>query len=184
MNPHYIEQSLANGPFPNLSEVGVPAGATGVTVREYADGGIVHRTVFTFTSFANALTLNGTSTAGGGTKIYTFPEGYIKTLGVVSNLTSAAAGDGSFLASLGTAAAGTDGSLSSTEANICASTASTISSGVGTLKMKGDTVAALDGTSSALDLYFNNAINADGTGKATLTYTGTLTVTWMKLGDN
>jgi len=148
-------------------------------------GAGLFKTTLTLTDLEVTLTLNGTSTGGGGVKIYDFPAGYIKVLGVTSNLTVAnAGGDGSFLASLGSAVADTGGTLATTEANVCASTAATVSSGVGTCKMKGDTVSALDGTSTAIDLYLNAALNADGTDKEVLEFSGTITIHWLNLGDN
>jgi len=162
---------------------GTKNGST-VTAVEYGINNVVQKTVLTLASTTVTMTKNGTSTAGGGVKIYDFPEGYIKVLGVTSNLAVAGEGTTSFLASLGTVAAGTDGSLSSTEADICASTAASTTSGAGTCKMKGDIVSALDGTGTAKDLYLNTALNADGTGKEAVAYTGTITLYWINLGDN
>lgn len=159
-----------------------------VKVREEGNG-ILHRTVFTLASLLVTLVKNGTSTGGGGTKIYDFPEGLILPLVVSSNLTVTNAGDGSFLASLGTAVAGTDGSLSSTEANFAPSTAATVSSGTGTCKMKSTSSSPtpgspLDGTGTAIDLYLNAALNANATGKESLYVSGTIEVVWIGGGDN
>lgn len=145
--------------------------------------------VFTFNAIPVTLVKNGTSTGGGGTKFWTFPDGLVLPIGGSSNLTIAAAGDKSFLASVGTAAADTGGSLSSTEANVLPSTAATTTSNAGTCKMK-STVSVpapgtpIDGTSSPVAFYLNSALNADATGVEALTYSGTMTVRVDLLGDN
>lgn len=176
-------------PAETAVEVGAPAGS-GVSVKEYGTGNGFVKLVFTLVNAAVTLVKNGTSTGGGGLKIYDFPAGMILPLLVSSNLTVAnAGGDGSFLASLGTAAADSGGTLTSTEADIAPSTAATVTSGVGTCKMK-STVSVptpgspLDGTGTAKDLYLNAALNADATGKETLTFSGTITVQCLIGDDN
>lgn len=170
------------------SGVGAVAGS-GVSVKEYGDG-VAKKTVFTFTNFQITLTKNGTTSGGAGVKIYDFPEGLILPKGGSSNLVvTNAGGDGSFVMSLGTAAAGTDGTLTSTEADLAPSTAATVSSNTGTCKMKttSSSPAAgspLDGSGTAKDMYFNAALNADATGKETLVVNGTLEYNWEHLGDN
>lgn len=143
----------------------------------------------TLASCPVTLVKNGTSTGGGGTKIWDFEEGLILPIGGSTDLTVANALDKSFVASLGTAAADTGGSLTSTEADFAPSTASTTSSGVGTCKMK-TTVSVpvpgtpMDGTATAIDMYLNAALNANATGAESLTYSGTITYTYIHLGDN
>lgn len=167
--------------------VGTKNGST-VSVKEYGDG-FQHTTVFTLTATPVTLVLNGTSTGGGGTLLYTFPEGLILPIGGSSNLTVANALDKSFLAAVGSAAADTGGSLTSTEITFLPSTAATTSSGAGTCKMKSTVTiptpsTPLDGTSSAIVMYLNSALNADATGATALTYSGTITIRWNFLGDN
>lgn len=163
--------------------------ANGVSVSHVLAGNYV-TTTFKLNSLSLALTKNGTSTAGGGIKIFDFVQGLILPIIISSNLTVAnAGGDGSFLASLGSVAAGTDGSLSATEANFAPSTAATVSAGVGTCKMKSTSSAPaagspIDGTATAVDLYLNAALNADATGKETLVFSGTITMVWAFGGDN
>lgn len=158
----------------------------GVSVSEKSG---LHKTVLTLDAYSLTLTKNGTSSAGGGAKIYDFPAGLIKVIGATSNLdVSNAGGDGSFLMSLGSVAADTGGTLTGTEADITPSTAATVTSGVGTCKMKSSgtvpAAAPFDGTTTALDLILNAALNADATGKETLVINGTITVVWVNLGDN
>lgn len=145
--------------------------------------------VFTLTALPVTLVKNGTSTGGGGTKIWTFPAGLVLPLGGSSNLTIAAAGDKSFLASVGSAAAGTDGTLTSTEISFLPSTAATTSSGAGTCKMKSTVTiptpgTPLDGTGTSIPMYLNACLNADATGVEALTFSGTITYRVDLLGDN
>lgn len=163
--------------------------ANGVSVSHILAGNFV-TTTFKFNSLSLTLTKNGTSTAGGGVKIFDFLQGLVLPLGGSSNLTvTNAGGDGSFLMSLGTTAADTGGTLATTEANFLPSTAATVSSGTGTCKMKSTSSvptpgSPIDGSATAVDLYLNGALNADGTGKETLVVSGTVVLTWAFLGDN
>lgn len=145
--------------------------------------------VLTLTALPVTLVKNGTSTGGGGTKMWTLPQGLVLPLGGTSNLTIAAAGDKSFLASVGSAAAGTDGTLTSTEISFLPSTAATTSSGAGTCKMKSTVTtptpgAPLDGATTNIPIYLNACLNADATGVEALTFSGTITLRIDLLGDN
>lgn len=160
----------------------------GVAVKQYVWGAFFTLD-FTLTAAAVTLVLNGTSTAGGGTSIFTFNAGGVCPAGGSSNLTVANAGDASFLASVGSAAAGTDGTLTSTEISFLPQTAATTSSGAGTCKMKSTSTtptpgARLAGESTPVQIYLNSCLNADGTGKTALTYSGTLRVVGIFDGDN
>lgn len=166
---------------------GTPAG--GAVIRNEVRAGNLVTTTLYLNAVGVTLTKNGTTSGGGGTKIYDFPEGLILPLGATSNLTVAGTGTKSMLASLGTVAAGTDGSLTSTEANFAPSTAASLTSGAGTCKMKSTASAPtagapLDGSATAIDMYLNSCLNADATGSEALTYTGTITFVWVYLGDS
>jgi hypothetical protein len=176
-------------PFETNSQSGIGT-ANGATVAaiEYGDG-VLHKTVLTLTNCPVTLVKNGTSTGGGGTKIYDFPAGLVLPLGGTSDLTVANALDKSFLASVGSAAAGTDGTLTSTEISFLPSTAATTSTGAGTCKMKSTVTiptpgAPLDGTNTAVDMFLNACLNADATGAEALTFSGTITIFWLNFGDN
>lgn len=175
-------------------EIAVQAAVTpntavsGISVREYGNSAC-RKLVITLNNFLVTLVKNGTSTGGGGTKMVTFPVGLVLPLIASSDLTVAAAGDKSFLASIGHAAADTGGTLSSTEASVAPSTAATTTSGAGTCKMKSTSSvptpgSPLDGTSTAISLYLNSALNADATGVEALYFTGTITVVAAHGGDN
>ncbi len=162
--------------------------AAGVTAVETVNGAL-HTLVLTLVNAAVTLVKNGTSTGGGGTAIYNFPQGIIQPLGGSSNLTVANANDKSFLASVGSAAAGTDGTLTSTEISFLPSTAATTSTGAGTCKMKSTVTTPtpggmLDGTSTPVVMYLNSCLNADATGSEALTYSGTIQISYLHHGDN
>lgn len=193
--PNYIEvQNQRSGGAVKRSLVPMTTLTVGnlaaqpVTVAQYVWGGFVTLD-FTLTDVPVTLTKNGTSTGGGGTLLFTFNEGLVLPFGGSSNLTIAAAGDKSFLASVGSAAAGTDGTLTSTEISFLPSTAATTSSNVGTCKMKSTSTtptpgSPLDGSSTPVALYLNSALNADATGVESLTYSGTIRIIAAYLGDS
>lgn len=167
---------------------GAPNGAT-VSVESFSVSGAMRTLVLRLTATPVTIVKNGTSTGGGGTKIYDFEEGLIYPIGGSSDLTVANALDKSFLAAVGSAAADTGGTLTSTEITFLPSTASTTSSGVGTCKMKSTVTiptpnTPLDGSATAIDLYLNACLNANATGAEALTYSGTITIVYMFLGDN
>lgn len=193
--PNYIEvQNQRSGGAVKRSLVPMTVLSVGnlaaqpVTVAQYVWGGFVTLD-FTLTAVPVTLTKNGTSTGGGGTLLFTFTEGLVLPIGGSSNLTIAAAGDKSFLASVGSAAAGTDGTLSSTEISFLPSTAATTSSNAGTCKMKSTSTtptpgSPLDGSSTPVGLYLNSCLNADATGVESLTFSGTIRIIAAVLGDN
>jgi len=155
--------------------------------------GIVNQTVFTLSSLAQTV-VNGTEYQG--TKIYDFPAGRILVLGVVASIaqktTSALAStlnaSSTGALSLGTATASST-TLDSTMADLLPSTAFTSSA---TVNVAGTAVtgalaasAQFDGTSTAIDLFVNTAYATTGDvdADATQTLSGTITVTWLNLGD-
>lgn len=168
--------------------IGNPATNKGVSVTQQVWGGFVTLD-FTLVNTPVTLVKNGTTSGGGGTSIFTFSTGLVSPCGGSSDLTVANANDKSFLASVGSAAAGTDGSLTSTEISFLPQTAATTSSGAGTCKMKATSTtptpgARLDGSSSAVQIYLNSALNSDATGSEALTYSGTLRIVCIYDGDN
>lgn len=192
--PNYIEvqKHRASGavaralvPVTGLT-VGNPS--ANVTVAQYVWGGFVTLD-FTLTNCPVTLVKNGTSTGGGGTTIFTFDAGIVQPVGGSSNLTVANALDKSFLASVGSAAAGTDGTLTSTEISFLPSTAATTSTGAGTCKMKATVTtptpgSKLDGTSTPVAIILNSCLNADATGAEALTFSGTIRINCVFDGDN
>lgn len=195
--PNAVAAGLGNWRADTASEMGnrailgvgsVPSAvAPYVVAREIGD--VVRQIILTLTNCPVTLTKNGTSSGGGGVKIYSFPVGLIQPVGGTTNLTIAAAGDKSFLAGVGSAVADTGGTLTSTEISFLPQTAATTSSGAGTVKAKSSSTtptpgAVLDGTSTAVDVYLNACLNADATGVEALTFSGTITLTVINHGDN
>ena len=155
--------------------------------------GVIHQTTLTLDEVAQAVT-NGTEYQD--TKLYTFPEGRILILGVTESLaqkTTSALASTLNASSTGALALGTvaasNVSLTSTMVNLLPSTAFTSSA---TVNVAGSAAPAalaaeaqFDGTTTAIPLYLNSAFatTTDVDGDATQTWTGTITVSWINLGD-
>lgn len=178
------------------TSVGVGAvNGTGVTLVEQGNGA-VHKTVFTFTNVDIALADEAGVVAYGSLKIYDMPAGVILMLGAVADLdlTKSSAGvnddwDGDV--GLGTAASSNNDTLSGTEQDIIPTTATpqavagvTTANGKSTATEAG---AVFDGTATAVDVYLNLLVDDadhDVTGTpCNLIVNGTLTLTWINLGD-
>jgi hypothetical protein len=163
-----------------------------VKAKHWQIGGIC-QTVLTLDNVAQTV-VNGTEYQG--TKLYTFPEGRILVLGTTARLqqktTSALAStlnaSSTGAIALGTATASST-TLASTMVDLLPSTAFTSSA---TVNVAGTAVTAalgasaqFDGTSTAKAMYLNTAYatTTDVDGDATQTISGTITVTWVNLGD-
>lgn len=162
-----------------------------MAVREYGGDGPVKRTTITLSSYPITMTDEAGVVAYGGSKIYDMPAGNILIFGATADLSILKSGsginadfDGDF--GLGTVTASNNATLSSTEQNIIPTTA-TPQAVAGATTAKGINTAAiapLDGTATAVDIYLNALIDdADQNGGGTLYFTGTITITWMNLGD-
>lgn len=183
------------GNTPTAAGAGSVPSAVAATVvaTEYTGPGGYHRTRLTLTDMPQAV-VNGTEYQG--TQIYDFPEGRIFVQGVVATLaqktTSALAGtlNASSTGSLGlgtvVASATT---LASTMVDLGPATAFTSSAVVNVAGTAVSPVlaaaAAFDGTATAKDMYLNSAYatTADVDGDATQTWTGTIDIVWIMLGD-
>lgn len=163
---------------------------TGLTAVQ----GVVAPQVTTITVPAStSITMTDATTNGshGSKKIFTLPEGNIMFLGAVTNLTIARVGialtaTAPIVAAIGSTAVATDNAtLLTTEANIMASTSATLAAGVGAVNGHSTSTVKLDGTTTPVDLYLNFAVaDAGSTGNDALTVSGTITVTYINLGDN
>ena len=162
------------------------------TVVERGDGSI-HQTVLT-------LTLTGThdldladGAHGTGIKIYDLPEGRILVLGATINASVAHNGAfnpstaDTFSFAVGTAVGADDDDLTSTEVDLIPKlTLDTASGGTSPLAAAGALAASahFDGTTTAKDVYVNVACAAaNNSGATTYAVTGTLTLSWINLGD-
>jgi len=137
----------------------------------------------------------GTSAAWGSVKLYDFPEGYIYMQGAVFD--GAITGDGVTISATWTGdigfgtAANANNAHAGTDIDLVPSTGTTLAvANVGAADCVSTATehAIFDGSATAKDLYLNMLVDdADFTDTATngtATVTGTLTVTWLNLGDN
>lgn len=183
-----------DGGSPAAAGSGTAAG-TGVTAAERVAGGIVHQTVLTFVNTPLPLVDEAGVVAYAGLKVYDFPAGAILFLGAVADLdlTKSSAGvnadwDGDV--GVGTVTASNNSTLATTEQNIIPTTATPQAvAGVTTANALSTATenAVVNGTSTAVDAYLNLLVDdADHdvtTTPCNLIVNGTLTLTWINLGD-
>lgn len=178
----------------SVSAVGAVESAFSATVSAAESvHGAVHVTVLTLTDVPQAV-VNGTEYQS--SKIYTLPEGRILVLGsqatlaqkTTSALASTLNASSTGAVSMGSAPA-SNVTLSSTMVDLGPSTAFTSSA---TINVAGTAVnvvlaasAQISGVSTPVSLYLNSAYatTADVDGDATQTWTGTIRLVWMQLGD-
>ena len=184
-----------NGPL-TVSDFGIEAGngaKNGSTVGSAETGSIIHQTKLTLT--ATPITMRDTE-QGGGVKIYDFPEGRILFLGATGTMgfttTSAIASTlNSGVAcnwGVGTVTQSST-TIATTEQNIIPAKAwnagTTINVANASTSNALAASAQIDGTATAVDAFLNlscaGATDIDG--DATVTCTGTVTITWVNLGD-
>ena len=154
---------------------------TGVT--QVSDSSLVQKTVLSLKDISIACA-EGTTKEFGSSLLFTFPKGAIKVLGVVVDLkltsTDYSAVEEGDLA-LGDIAA-TDRALTGQDVTWLAATALTFATGESTVQSHGDIVAVQDGTTTPNPVYLNIAMDNDG-GAGTIVVNGTITITWVNLGD-
>jgi len=171
---------------------GAGAGAIGVSSTGFslAEGGLaLHQTVWTFDAIEIVITDAGAAGAHGKIKLYDFPAGYIEFLGSTIDLDVACGTDGltttaTYDMGVGTTTSAADAALATTEQNVINKIEGDLSSSAAALGAVLATDAAVDGTGTALDLYFNIAFEAnDASADDVCTATGTIRVAWINLGD-
>jgi len=171
----------------------VPIAQAAYAVAVESGCGVTHQTVITLAALPQAVTTAGRYQ---GTKIYDFPEGVIGIQGCVvtvaqtttSAILSTINGGSTGAVSVGSTTAAST-TLNSTAANMVASTAFTSST---VINVAGTAVGAalaagtqLDGHTTPVAVYLNTAfvtagdVDADGT----QALSGTVTLTWVNLGD-
>ncbi len=205
LNAIYDEGNLASalpsadngGAIGGIAPVGLPNGAT-VTAKEYGMGNF-RTTILTCTATPITIADDAGVAQYGGVKIYDFPLGAICTMGVVVGGALTLGVTGTIGATwegdvaLGTATASTGSTLTGTEADIMPSVAiAAATAKVGTVKAVSVANALtesgarwLDGTTTAKDLYLNFVVDDAETHTAgTGTFTGTVTINWIYLGDH
>lgn len=184
---------------PSLTTSGVGAkNGTGVTVVERGND-IIHKTVITCTATPVTITDDANVAQYGGTgKLYDFPAGLICTLGAVVDGSVTLGTTGTIITTwaggiaLGTATATTGSTLTGTEADVmpevdvAAATAKVaVVDAVSVATALTESGARwLDGTTTAKDLFLNLVVDDDVTHTSgTGSFTGTVTIHWINLGD-
>lgn len=171
---------------------GIGQGVSTVSVVE-AGNDIVHQTTIVFGNFP--LTLRNTE-QGQGAKIYDFPEGRIAILGAVGSIAMVVT---SILANTLNASktynwgigstTQASGTLATTEQNIIPTTNGTSSATINVTgaASAGQLAAALqlDGCTTPVDAFLNIGLATadDIDGDATVLINGSVTISWMNLGD-
>lgn len=181
------------------SGVGTKNGST-VSVSERGNA-VVHKTILTLTATPISVADDAGVAQYGGVKVYTFPAGLIMTLGAVltGNLTLGTTGTiidtYTGVNSLGSVAASATGAatLVTTAATFLQSTANaTAVSKVAAVdsvsiatQLTESGARHYDGTATAGDVYLNFKIADDATHTAgTGSFTGTIALVWINIGDN
>lgn len=175
------------------TNVGTKNGST-VTVSEKGFGGFLHETTFTLAS--TPLTV-ADATAGGGVKLYDFPEGAVTILGgsfsltpkTTSTIASTLKSGVTIDVGIGTATAGA-AALTTTEDDIVDSATGPASTVINVaaapiVAVRTTAPVILDGHSSAKSAYLNVGVPTatDIDADATITVSGTVKVQWMFNGD-
>jgi hypothetical protein len=177
---------------------GTKTGST-VSVQEYGQGEVLHKTVLTFTATPVTITDDPAVSQYGGTGlIYTFPEGLICTFGAVISGSVTLGTTGTIIntwtgaVALGTVTATTGATLVSTEANIMPSVAvSAATAKVAAIPAVSVATALtesgarwLDGTTTPVPAFLNLVVTDDATHTSgTGTFTGVVTIMWAQIGD-
>lgn len=176
----------------------VPAAvAAYVVATEYGDD-LIHKTVLTCTALPISVADDAGVAQYGGAQIYTFPEGLIASFGAIisGNLTMGATGTfidaftgvnalGSVVATTGSSLAAGEATWLQSTANATAATkVAAISSVSIATQLTESGGRVFDGTTTPAPVFLNFAIADDVTHTAgTGTFTGTITIAWMKVGD-
>lgn len=179
------------------STAGTKNGTT-VTANESGSFGDWHKTVLTCTATPISIADDAGVAQYGGVKLYDFPEGLIVTLGAVIDGAVTLGTTGTIIntwaggIALGTVTATTGSTLTSTEADImpevdvAAATAKVaVVDGVSVATALTESGARwLDGTATAKSMFLNLVVDDDVTHTAgTGSFTGTVTIYWIRVGD-
>lgn len=185
----------STGKMTSSSEAGAKNGST-VTVEEKGSG-VVHQTVLTLASTLCPIVSVTTGNGVGGIKIYDMPEGYIRVLGCTADLTllvgsakeadytdNTPEGDMGIgtVAPANADAFGTD----ATDDDIATGATITMSTFADTVTLTPEAALNHDGTSTAKDVFVNMLIDAadiDDDTTSEVEVSGTVTLTWINLGD-
>ncbi len=153
--------------------------------------GFLHQTKISLMGAQPITITNDAGTGFGNLKLYDFPAGRILILGVTADLAvnwsadSDLSNTGSGDFALGTTGT-SDTTIDGTDVNLLPSTGMTDPFVVGVGEAVGALAASaqFDGTTSAVDVYLNMIVdNGDVTDDAEVQLSGSITITWINLGD-
>lgn len=172
----------------------VPAGVVPYVVATETGDGVYNQTSFVLTALP--ITLTAATVQGGGAQIYTFPLGRICRIGAQASI--AVTTTSVILDTLNGGATGNYGvgtvtqvnpTVATTEQDIVQVTAWTASTtinvaGAAAAGVGAGVLASLDGRSTAIKAFLNLGIASAGSldADATVTVTGTVRITWAKIG--
>ncbi len=171
-----------------------PLSSAYASVQENGHGPF-QRTIITLASLPISMTDEAGVVAYGSAKVYDMPAGNILILGAVQDLTVVKSGAGINAdfdgdVGLGTTAAGNNNALATTEQNIIPTTPTpqAVAGATTADGINAAAIAPLDGTATAVDVYLNFLIDdgdqdITGGGASSLLISGTITITWVNLGD-
>lgn len=174
-----------------------PALSQYIVATEYGDN-LMHKTVLTCTALPISVADDAGVAQYGGALVYTMPEGLIASFGAIISGNLTLGTTGTIIAAftgvnaLGTVTASTGATLTSTEATWLQQTANaTASSSIAAIssvsvatQLTESAGRIVDGTTTPAPVYLNFAIADDATHTAgTGSFTGTITIAWMKVGD-
>lgn len=149
------------------------------------------KTTLSFSNMVVNMTDAGVAGCHGSQKLFDFPQGNILILGATTDVQVLAGAGGivdtaALVAAVGSVQVGTgDATLTTTEANIVPSIAATLATGAGNADGESTVAVTLDGTATPAAAHLNFAVpDAGSTANDTLTVNGTVTLTWVNLGDN
>ena len=165
------------------------ATATGMTNVNYVGG--LNQTVITFTDYAMTITDAAAAGGHGSLKLIDFPEGIIRIPSVIGDIGITAVGagivsaDGQFDMALGTATTLTDAEeLGNANVTIAAKVDGTLSTGADDIDFAITTSQDEDGHTASTDVWLSVAFLAeDCTATTTMTFSGTIVITWHNMGD-
>ncbi len=192
--------SLPLRTFPTFtSELGTqaaqPTSGSVDLVIDYSPSAKTFRLNFTLNNARIPVTDAAASGSSGKLKLFTFNQNGILALGCRQDYTAFAegaaltggAGDSTFVMGVGSVAANAgDGVLTATEVDFGAVTATiTLSGGTSTGGKFSSTAAAIDGTTTATDVYLNwCGFAATNDADSTIDVSGTITIVGQLLGDD
>ncbi len=184
---------------PFLAPSGTAGTAAAATVTASDSGiGAFHTTVLNITNLAVALS---DTHVGGGTKIYTFPEGIICVIAASATVTPTTTSailttlNGSSTLSVGVGSVATttqdSGTLATTQQDIVNAFSATSSATINVAGTAGSgytsatTLLKYDGHTTAQAIYLNCGVPTAGDidADATTTWSGTVTIVWVYAGD-